>query len=78
MSLSALCFQAKCRASCCDRNQVSRVQIQKYRRFTMEKARQLQCKALRGREKSRRPQEQWVSMKEQCEEQWETMKNTMG
>jgi hypothetical protein len=49
-------------ASCCDRNQslvsclTPGVQSKpvkiKYRRFTMEKAGQLQCKVLRGREKS--------------------------
>jgi hypothetical protein len=33
----------------------------------MGKVRQLQCKALGGREKKPAAQEQWVSMEKQCE-----------
>jgi hypothetical protein len=47
------------------------------RRSAMENRRRLQCKVLRGREKSRRRKnngkqwkKQWKAMKEQWEEQW--------
>ena len=42
----------------------------KYNRFTMEIARQLQCKALRRREKSRRRNNNGKQWKKQCAEQW--------
>jgi hypothetical protein len=49
----------------------------KYRRSAMELRSRLQCKALTGREKSRRRKnngkqckEQWEQWKKQCEEQW--------
>ena len=42
----------------------------KYNRFTMEIARQLQCKALRSREKSRRRNNNGKQWKKQCAEQW--------
>jgi hypothetical protein len=43
---------------------------EKYNRFTMENARQLQRKALRRREKRRRRKNNEKTMKKQCAEQW--------
>src|ERR1700756_2425036 len=43
---------------------------EKYNRSTMENARQLQCKALRRREKSRRRRNNGEQWKRQCAEQW--------
>jgi hypothetical protein len=43
---------------------------EKYNRFTMENARQLQCKALSELEKSRRRKNNGKQWKKQCAEQW--------
>jgi hypothetical protein len=43
---------------------------EKYRRSAMENARQLQCKALHGREKSHRRGNNGKQWQKQCAEQW--------
>jgi hypothetical protein len=44
--------------------------IEKYNRFTMAKARQLQCKALRRLQKIRQRNNNGEQWKKQCAEQW--------
>ena len=44
--------------------------FEKYNRFTMENPRQLQCKALRELEKSRRRKNNGKQWKKQCAKQW--------
>jgi hypothetical protein len=44
--------------------------LEKYNRSAMENASQIQCKALNGREKSRRAGNNGKQWKKQCAEQW--------
>jgi hypothetical protein len=81
MSLSALCFQPARRASCCDRNYPSFVRVLECRKIQAICNEKLTPFAMQGPAMAREKppaQEQWVSMEKQCEEQWTTMKNTMG